>query len=376
MGRSEAGEAWGGGGAGVDRPGPLQELLHEDQVVDVVAELAVDADHGAVGGLDEQVHLAAALGPQAGFELAEQPGELVAHGLPPEGETARPPERDQGVDVAGGRVAKSRPAHHRKGYRRLAVTPVVTMPGRSWSTLRPRGKHLERAGGRSAMRQDMRTGDPADASGGALAGAAAAALAGWRRGLVGLVALSLLFIDVTAFMLPAAVSNAGAGETLGGVALPASLAALSLTCLTAAVAAVALGVRRRRATAGAGAGRGPAVLAAGAAAALAIALGAVAVAGPSRASAANGSQRLALQAASTKFSTTLLEAHPGRVTVSLANRDLFWHTFTIERLGANVDVPVGGTRSVTFTVAPGTYTFTCTVPGHASAGMRGTLAVR
>src|SRR6266545_3440467 len=354
MGRSEAGEAWGGGGAGVDRPGPLQELLHEDQVVDVVAELAVDADHGAVGGLDEQVHLAAALGPQARFELAEQPGELVAHGLPPEGETARPPERDQGVDVAGGRVAKSRPAHHRKGYRRLAVTPVVTMPGRSWSTLRPRGKHLERAGGRSAMRQDMRTGDPADASGGALAGAAAgararlswrglarlgalgdllvlavvgigrgdmeavaiavlllvaAALAGWRRGLVGLVALSLLFIDVTAFMLPAAVSNAGAGETLGGVAL---------------------GVRRRRATAGAGAGRGPAVLAAGAAAALAIALGAVAVAGPSRASAANGSQRLALQAASTKFSTTLLEAHPGRVTVSLANRDLFWHTFTIE----------------------------------------------
>src|SRR6266545_4132259 len=270
MGRSEAGEAWGGGGAGVDRPGPLQELLHEDQVVDVVAELAVDADHGAVGGLDEQVHLAAALGPQAGFELAEQPGELVAHGLPPEGETARPPERDQGVDVAGGRVAKSRPAHHRKGYRRLAVTPVVTMPGRSWSTLRPRGKHLERAGGRSAMRQDMRTGDPADASGGALAGAAAgararlswrglarlgalgdllvlavvgigrgdmeavaiavlllvaAALAGWRRGLVGLVALSLLFIDVTAFMLPAAVSNAGAGETLGGVALPASLPA-------------------------------------------------------------------------------------------------------------------------------------------------------
>src|SRR6266542_3595704 len=177
MGRSEAGEAWGGGGAGVDRPGPLQELLHEDKVVDVVAELAVDADHGEVGGLDEQ------------------PGDLVAHGLPPEGETARPPERDQGVDVAGGRVAKSRPAHHRKGYRRLAVTPVVTMPGRSWSTLRPRGKHLERAGGRSAMRQDMRTGDPADASGGALAGAAAGARArlSWR-GLARLGALGDLLV--------------------------------------------------------------------------------------------------------------------------------------------------------------------------------------
>jgi plastocyanin len=108
---------------------------------------------------------------------------------------------------------------------------------------------------------------------------------------------------------------------------------------------------------------------------LLVALGAVAVAGPTRERAAQGSQRLALQAAGTKFSTTALRARPGQVTVSLANHDLFWHTFTIERLGANVDVPVGGTRSVTFTAATGTYTFVCTIPGHASAGMRGTLVV-
>jgi len=242
----------------------------------------------------------------------------------------------------------------------------------------------------------------------------AAALAGWRRGLVGLVLLGLLFVDVAAFMLPAAVSNAGAGEALGGVALPAVLAATSLTGLAAAVAAVvALAHRGRTAgrTAGprgqaapgpgpgaepavgpgpgpgaeravgpgpgaaVGPGRGPAVLAAGAAAVLLVALGAVAVAGPTRERAAQGSQRLALQAAGTKFSTTALRARPGQVTVSLANHDLFWHTFTIERLGANVDVPVGGTRSVTFTAAPGTYTFVCTIPGHASAGMRGTLVV-
>jgi len=218
----------------------------------------------------------------------------------------------------------------------------------------------------------------------------AAALAGWRRGLVGLVLLGLLFVDVAAFMLPAAVSNAGAGEALGGVALPAVLAATSLTGLAAAVAAVVALARRGRTagrTAGprgqagpgpgaaVGPGRGPAVLAAGAAAVLLVALGAVAVAGPTRERAAQGSQRLALQAAGTKFSTTALRARPGQVTVSLANHDLFWHTFTIERLGANVDVPVGGTRSVTFTAAPGTYTFVCTIPGHASAGMRGTLVV-
>jgi plastocyanin len=198
----------------------------------------------------------------------------------------------------------------------------------------------------------------------------AAILAGRRRGLVGLVLLVLLFVDVAAFMLPAAVSNASAGEALGGVALPALLAAMSLTGLAAAVVAVALAWRGRPGTR-----RGPAVLAAGAAAVLLVALGTVAVAGPSRDTVAEGSQRLALQAAGTKFSTTRLQAHPGPVTVSLANHDLFWHTFTIERLGANVDVPVGGTRSVTFTVAPGTYTFVCTIPGHASAGMRGTLVV-
>jgi plastocyanin len=203
----------------------------------------------------------------------------------------------------------------------------------------------------------------------------AAALAGWRRGLVGLVLLGLLFVDVAAFMLPAAVSNAGAGEALGGVALPAVLAATSLTGLAAAVAAVVALARRGRAAERTSPGRGPAVLAAGAAAALLVALGAVAVAGPTRDRAAQGSQRLALQAAGTKFSTTALRAQPGQVTVSLANHDLFWHTFTIERLGANVDVPVGGTRSVTFTAAPGAYTFVCTIPGHASAGMRGTLVV-
>src|SRR6266536_2724584 len=84
----------------------------------------------------------------------------------------------------------------------------------------------------------------------------AAALAGWRRGLVGLVLLGLLFVDVAAFMLPAAVSNAGAGEALGGVALPAVLAATSLTGLAAAAAAVVALARRGRSGGGAARGAG------------------------------------------------------------------------------------------------------------------------
>jgi plastocyanin len=191
-----------------------------------------------------------------------------------------------------------------------------------------------------------------------------------RRALPGLVLLGLLFIDVAAFMLPAAVSNVAAGEAIGGIALPASLAGMSLAGLIAAVAA-AVGRRRGRTP-----GVGPAVVAAGTVVVVAIALAAAAVARPPRAAVAEGSQQLTLQAAGAAFSATSLAASSGRVTVSLANHDLFWHTFTIERLGVDLGVPVGGTRSVTFTAPPGTYKFTCTVPGHEAAGMRGTLTVR
>lgn len=35
----------------------------------------------------------------------------------------------------------------------------------------------------------------------------------------------------------------------------------------------------------------------------------------------------------------------------------------------------GGSKAVTLTLKPGTYTFYCTVPGHRQAGMEGTLTV-
>jgi plastocyanin len=64
------------------------------------------------------------------------------------------------------------------------------------------------------------------------------------------------------------------------------------------------------------------------------------------------------------------------VTVAVRNRDLFWHTFTIDALGVDVAVPVGRLRSASFEARPGTYSYYCRIPGHETLGMRGTITVR
>jgi plastocyanin len=88
------------------------------------------------------------------------------------------------------------------------------------------------------------------------------------------------------------------------------------------------------------------------------------------------SQGLTLRADGQKFSATQFETTSGELTVTMSNGDLFWHTFTIDELGVNAFVPVGGTRTITFNAPPGTYHFYCAIPGHAALGMRGTLVVR
>jgi hypothetical protein len=49
----------------------------------------------------------------------------------------------------------------------------------------------------------------------------------------------------------------------------------------------------------------------------------------------------ALVADNVAFSISDLSIAAGEVTVSLANQDLFWHTFTIESLEVDLAVPVG-----------------------------------
>ncbi|MDQ2940240.1 MAG: plastocyanin/azurin family copper-binding protein [Actinomycetota bacterium] len=81
-----------------------------------------------------------------------------------------------------------------------------------------------------------------------------------------------------------------------------------------------------------------------------------------------------------KFDTTKLSAKAGSDTFDFTNDAPIAHDFTIEdSSGSKVAAtPIfsGGTKSVTATLKPGTYTFLCTVPSHADAGMKGTLTVK
>jgi plastocyanin len=63
------------------------------------------------------------------------------------------------------------------------------------------------------------------------------------------------------------------------------------------------------------------------------------------------------------------------VNVSLSNLDFLPHTFTIDEVGMDQEVPALGKAQLTFTAEPGVYSIYCAIPGHREAGMVGTLTV-
>ncbi|HEX6677898.1 MAG TPA: cupredoxin domain-containing protein [Actinomycetes bacterium] len=195
-----------------------------------------------------------------------------------------------------------------------------------------------------------------------------AVLLRWRGGLAGVALLCLSFANLELWMLPAALTNAGHRAGPVGVLLPAALAAASLAGLAGGLGALA---RRRHRSAGGGVARRVGLLAVAAVAGALLVAAAVGP-GPARPAAAG---ELALTMSNTAFHPAALAAPGGRVTVAVANHDLFWHSFTIEGAAVSVDVPVGGASRVGFTLPPGSYQFYCRVPGHRQAGMVGTLVV-
>jgi plastocyanin len=75
------------------------------------------------------------------------------------------------------------------------------------------------------------------------------------------------------------------------------------------------------------------------------------------------------------FTASKATAPAGKVTINFANTSGVDHNIAIAGKGKTPITP-NGKGSFTATYAPGTYTYICEVPGHAQAGMKGTLTVK
>jgi plastocyanin len=92
-----------------------------------------------------------------------------------------------------------------------------------------------------------------------------------------------------------------------------------------------------------------------------------------------GTLHLAASPSDLAFDTTSLSSKPGKVTIDFDNPAALEHNVAIEQEGKEIATSATlaeGKTSVSADLAPGTYTFLCTVPGHAEAGMEGTLVVK
>jgi plastocyanin len=92
-----------------------------------------------------------------------------------------------------------------------------------------------------------------------------------------------------------------------------------------------------------------------------------------------GTLQLAASPTDIAYDTTSLTSKPGKVTIDFDNPAALEHDVAIEQDGKEIaasETIAEGKTSVSADLAPGTYTFLCTVPGHAEAGMEGVLTVR
>ena len=81
-----------------------------------------------------------------------------------------------------------------------------------------------------------------------------------------------------------------------------------------------------------------------------------------------------------KFTKSSLSAKAGGVSIQFTNGSPLAHNLTIQqgtsgRMVGATPTFQGGTKTLTVSLKPGTYTFYCSVPGHRMAGMQGTLTV-
>jgi len=182
---------------------------------------------------------------------------------------------------------------------------------------------------------------------------------GGRAGTIMSIVLSTLFLVSNApFIVPSlSVPASTVDFVMTGV-----LVVLALSNLVSAIAAV------RSSSTGARAGlMGRAIVA------LLLVVVAVAIVGRvtyDSPPAQTGDIELATQ--DFEFSTNTIESEGGEISVFVDNKDSALHTFTVEELDVDLQVPGGSTARITFDAAAGSYEFIC---APHSTDMKGTLEV-
>jgi plastocyanin len=188
------------------------------------------------------------------------------------------------------------------------------------------------------------------------------------RGLLGLLVMAALFVNIQFWMFPAANGNATYRVGLVDLLIPGALVAFSLAGLIGAVGGI---IHLRDPAAGRAAAAPTGILAV---VFIFASLGLVWAMTDAEAQVVPEGA-IEVETVNVAFVPESFEAPSGEVTVAVRNRDLFWHTFTIDALRVDVRAPVGRLRTATFEARPGTYTYYCRIPGHTALGMRGTLTV-
>lgn len=90
-----------------------------------------------------------------------------------------------------------------------------------------------------------------------------------------------------------------------------------------------------------------------------------------------GAPTVRVVASDLAFDPTELTVAAGQpFNIEVANEGRVFHDLSIETVGFMLDVDAGTDATGSLTIdEPGSYTFICSVPGHAAAGMRGQLTV-
>ena len=93
--------------------------------------------------------------------------------------------------------------------------------------------------------------------------------------------------------------------------------------------------------------------------------------------AVDGADEITLEATEMAFDPASVEVTAGEpVNLTVTNTGQAFHDLTIDELDLQIDVDSGQTVTAGLEIdEPGEYVYYCSVPGHASAGMQGTLTV-